>query len=764
MKRDCIAVLILLAIIAGFCHEVWLQGASPFAGDIAVQFHPWKVFTSDMLSRGAMPSWNPHTHGGTPFLANVQSAVLYPFDILLFIFPMEQFFGLSLLLHLWIAAGGAYALARICGASAFPAIIAGLAYGLNGFTMIHIPFGNHLTYAGAAWAPWLFFVITGYVLRKPERAAWLGGVALVTFFHFSCGHPQMLFYSLVFGSLYAALLMVWNARREGTLSYTSIGGWFLLLMAGLALGGLMTSYQLFATLEYLGEANRAVGLSIEEATEFSFAPHRLITLLFPEYYGTHLNNNHYDMFYFWSCAYAGVAVPLLALFLFRPGIRPVSAVPLMAIALLGLFLAWGRGNPIYTLILELPGFGHFRAPAKYLPYFLVPVCVLASLSIERISAEAFARREQPGDRLQVFLRFFVVTILTGLMLAFGMPAIQASYENLRHAISISSIRYYSILIGGLLILATCAAVLVGRLVPRVPRLAITLALGVVLCIDLFTYGRGYYTATLISPEWIAGGTRTPSVIQELKERDSYTINDRVVTTPDIPYPNRTMLWGLNNLAGYDPLSLADYNRMIGDMELWDEGEYHDNIKIHTLDHPSLDMMNVRYIISSRALEENALEDNRLQFIQMGASHAVYERLSDSIAWAWFSPGDNPEAWAPVPSSIIQYDHERIEFQVEVNEAGWVRVAEWFYPGWAAWVRPVEGRFSPHPIEKSPEGLRMVYLEPGTWDIQFIYPEPWGRWFFTILGWLLFGKLVGAAVMIHQGTFLRFIQRLMGRNY
>lgn len=768
MKRDLIALLILLGLIAGFSREVWMNGQSPFGGDIAVQFYPWKSYAKSMLSEGSMPSWNPYTHAGTPFMANVQSAVLYPFDILLFLLPMEYFFGASLLLHLLIAAGGAYALARICGASAFPALIAGLAYGLNGFTMIHILFGNHLTYAGAAWAPWLFFATTGYVLQKAHRATWMAAGALIVFLHFSCGHPQMLFYSLVFCTLYAFALLYWHGRRCGNTEWRPLLGWGALWLSALALGGLMTAYQVFSTLEYLPYANRASGLAVEAATEFSFAPHRLITLLFAEFYGTHLGGNHYDPFYYWSCAYTGVAIPLLAIVLFRRGVRPVASVPLLGVALLGLFLAWGRGNPIYALLLELPGFGHFRAPAKYLPYFIIPLCTLAALSLERLSAESYNRLSGKTDGFSLATRAVPVVVLVILMLAFGYPAIASSYESLREATGISTIRMMAVLIGSVLVLATAAAILLGRGVPRIPRLALCLAVGVVLCVDLFAFGRGYFTATLIDPEWIRKINETPSVVETLQESDGYASHHRVVTSPDVAYPNRLMLWNLHTITGYDPLSLRSYMDMIGEMEGWEEHAYHDNVMIETFDHPVLDRLNVHYVLTAAPLTPERVESGRLTQVGRGPAHVMYQREGDSIAWAATAAYDETppasEEWTATTVEMKQYDPEEIAFRVSIENPAWLRLSEWYYPGWSIWVRPDGGRYTPHTLTPSPEGMRMIALEPGTWDVRLLYPEPWGRWLLTALGWIIFGKLVGAAVMIRRGTFLAFIQQLMGRYY
>lgn len=770
MKRDGIAVGMLLAVIAAFANEVWRLGASPFGGDIAVQFHPWKVFARGMLAAGEIPYWNPYTHAGAPFLANVQSAVFYPFDLILFLLPMEYFFGLSLLLHLWIAGLGCYALARICGASAFPALFAGLAYGLNGFTMIHIPFGNHLTYAGAAWAPWLFFVTAGYVLRPGQRLAWSAAGALVVWLHFMCGHPQMLFYSLVFDVLLVGGLLAWLGRREEGLERSHLTALGLGWMGVLLLGMLMGAFQLIATLEYLAFANRAGGLDLEAATEFSFAPHRLITLFLPEYYGTHLRGNHYDAFYFWSCAYAGVATPVLALSLFRPGVRPLAAVPLLALALLGLFLAWGRGNPVYAMIMQLPGFGHFRAPAKYLPYYLTPVCVLAALGIERLSGEAYARLEKKGSTLQTNGGWIVaLAVLLTFFVLLGAPSLQEAYDRLRETdgAMTGEIRLYAWVIGLILLLASITVWGVARLVPRAPRMAIALGLSLVLGVDLFTYGRDYFTATLAKPQWIRAASQTPPAVRFVQSQGDYRPIDRGASLEDIAYPNRFMLWDMPNLAGYDPMSLRSYNGWISGLESWEAGEYHDNIQLTRVDHPVLDALNVRYIFTREAIEHDHIEP-----VFQGQRLRVYERTRENRAWVTVTGADQPvgpesePVWRAFQGEleVAAYEPHFIAVQLAMAQDAWVRFAEWHYPGWHASIAEAGGDAQPVEIQPTLGGMRALLLDAGEWRIEMRYESPWFRWVVTVLAWLWFLAFGGVAWLVTTGRFLPFLQRLMGRYY
>src|SRR5262245_7913558 len=64
----------------------WRDGAPPDAAipwnpllwDGIAQFYPWRHFAAQSMAAGQIPLWAPYQLCGTPFLANSQSAPLYP--------------------------------------------------------------------------------------------------------------------------------------------------------------------------------------------------------------------------------------------------------------------------------------------------------------------------------------------------------------------------------------------------------------------------------------------------------------------------------------------------------------------------------------------------------------------------------------------------------------------------------------------------------------------------------------------------------------
>src|SRR5688572_24739362 len=49
--------------------------------DIFSQLYIWRSLSIDLIKQGELPLWNPYYLSGTPLLANLQAASLYPLNL-----------------------------------------------------------------------------------------------------------------------------------------------------------------------------------------------------------------------------------------------------------------------------------------------------------------------------------------------------------------------------------------------------------------------------------------------------------------------------------------------------------------------------------------------------------------------------------------------------------------------------------------------------------------------------------------------------------
>ncbi|MES0343647.1 MAG: hypothetical protein ABUK16_05970, partial [Anaerolineales bacterium] len=110
-----------------------VRGEVLYWGTPMLQFVPWHQFAIEVLKSGHLPLWNPLLGMGAPLLANYQSALLYPPNIILFFFGPAYGHGVLVTLHLIWAGIGMALLVRRLGLGSLSQLIAGLSYSLSGY-------------------------------------------------------------------------------------------------------------------------------------------------------------------------------------------------------------------------------------------------------------------------------------------------------------------------------------------------------------------------------------------------------------------------------------------------------------------------------------------------------------------------------------------------------------------------------------------------------------------------------------------------------
>jgi Bacterial membrane protein YfhO len=177
--------------------------------DPVLQFQPWLEFNRRMIRSGRLPLWNGSAGCGAPHLANGQSAVFDPFNLLAYVWTVPTALGWMAACRLWVAGLGMFLLARQWGLGRWGRWFVGLAYPVSGFMVVWLLYP---VTAVAVWMPWLFLATEGLFRKPTARAAgWLGiVVALVVL----GGHIQTSAHVLLAGGLYALARLFWPAEKS----------------------------------------------------------------------------------------------------------------------------------------------------------------------------------------------------------------------------------------------------------------------------------------------------------------------------------------------------------------------------------------------------------------------------------------------------------------------------------------------------------------------------------------------------------------------
>ncbi len=197
--------------------------------DPVLQFQPWLEFNRRMIRSGRLPLWNGYAGCGAPHLANGQSAVFDPFNLLAYFGPMPGAYAWIAAGRLWTAGLGMFLLARSWGLGIWGRWFSGLVYPFCGFLVVWLLFP---VTAVAIWMPWLLLA-TDRLFRAPDAKAggWLGLVVALVIVG---GHIQTSAHVLLAGGLYA-LAKVWCERKSAARARRAAICWTCGALVGLAL-------------------------------------------------------------------------------------------------------------------------------------------------------------------------------------------------------------------------------------------------------------------------------------------------------------------------------------------------------------------------------------------------------------------------------------------------------------------------------------------------------------------------------------------------
>jgi len=364
-----------------------MRAEALFWGTPLLQFVPWRQFALNSVRQGHLPWWNPMLGMGAPLLANYQSALLYPPNILLILTGVAWGHGLLMVLHLIWAGYGMIVVARNLRLGPLAQAVAGLSFSLSGYLVAR---GGFLSInAAAAWLPWIVVAVdrmakqtAGQVWSKSAVKAvlWL---SLAFSLQWLAGHAQTAWYTLL-------LACFWGGWRA-----IELKGWKRLWRTGAGLIGAgvlaftMSAVQLLPTVEYLAQSHRAAALDPEFVLTYSFWPWRLLGLLVPDLFGNPATGNYWGYGNYWEDAiYIGVLPLLLALGAIWRSFRDQGEHSrlsrlLVVLSTVALVFALGKNSPIFPILFQhVPSFDLFQAPTRWNLILVFSLSLLAAIGAE----------------------------------------------------------------------------------------------------------------------------------------------------------------------------------------------------------------------------------------------------------------------------------------------------------------------------------------------------------------------------------------------
>jgi hypothetical protein len=365
------ALLAVGAILGGL-----LVGYEPVGGDPDRIYRPIKEVLAESLRAGRWPFWSDRFGLGVPLVAESHAAAFYPPNWILYrLLGVNAAYRLAMWLQHVALAGATFAYARSLGIGGWGAALAAVAFTFCGFQAIHS--SHEWAYHALPFLPLCLLLAGRYA--ADGGLAWLALLALAWGVQLTVGHFQV-------QSWTGALVLLtggWRVAADRRPWWRGLG-----LAAGLAWGAAIAAAQLGPSWELaqlVGQTRR----SFAELAFYSFPPAHWAEPAIPRLFRS-LRGGPEDPYWFGqqttgfeACLYVGtipLILALVGLVARNRALTPWRLIVPASFALATLPRWWPAG---YAALLQLPGLGYFRCPARYTAITSFGLALLAGNGLDR---------------------------------------------------------------------------------------------------------------------------------------------------------------------------------------------------------------------------------------------------------------------------------------------------------------------------------------------------------------------------------------------
>ena len=567
-RQLALAVLAVLAFWSAAA-LVWPLTDSVVPWDSKNHFYPMLRYLGAALEHGELPLWNPYHFSGHPSVADPQSLLFTPTMLLLAWLvpsPSMQLFDAVVFAHLLPGAIAMLLLFRRRGWHPAGAVVAAFVFILGGSA------SARLQHTGIIFS-YGFFPLGLLLLEEAlGRRSYLYAVLFsIVAAMMTVGRDQVAFLCALTLAA-AALTALWQAPERLSFIRSRLG--VVAVMS--AVGAALLAVPLVLTMQFLATSTRpSFGYGV--AAMGSLPPESLATVFFSNVFGS--LRTTYD---YWGPDFTSLAEAtwtdratnylfvgtLPALLLIWHGIagRRLFAREFrffLIVGLVALVYALGRYTPIFALVFDhLPGIALYRRPADATFLINIALAFSAGYLVHRYLAEGSPRF---GDLWKRPREAALVLAATGLVIAAVVAAMGFAVRSNQLPAAIRDI------VIGTLIAAALAALLLRGGSRAGHRLAIASALVAFTAGELIWRNAAsalnaepaerYAVFRQLPPEQLQG---LQALKKELAERHAKGERPRVeILGLGGAWQNASMVLGLEDTIGYNPLRLADYERAVG---------------------------------------------------------------------------------------------------------------------------------------------------------------------------------------------------------
>ncbi len=358
--------------------------AGDFTGSDLTELNlPFRYILQESLKNGKIPLWTNLIADGFPLLAEGQTGVLYPLNLILYsLFDFPVAFNLGIILNFFLAGFFLFVYARRLNISNWGALLAAISFSLGGFFVFKI---KHVNFINAAiWLPLIFYLIETYFIVK-KRSLVVLGLILVLAIQFFAGSPPIFYITIISAFLYFSFKIFYFTKDFFLKKIAKTI--FLWAVIGLILFGIV-AIQLLPTYINSRQAERGLQVSYNDIKAYHYNPICLLFFINPYIFGNPADFSYtktQQLGIFWeNNVYFGILALFFSLVaIFCLGLKNRNVKIFLILILISFLFIFGEYSPVFIVFWNiLPGFKMFRFPQRFLLLTLLCLATLAGFGFD----------------------------------------------------------------------------------------------------------------------------------------------------------------------------------------------------------------------------------------------------------------------------------------------------------------------------------------------------------------------------------------------
>lgn len=225
-KKELLLIALAIFAIVGVFFLSLRHRLGPFHETILIdaagllQQRPWMDFSGRELRAGYFPLWNPYTGFGQPHLANLQTAVFFPLNLIPYTLGPKFGFELWMFVRLWLGGFFIYIFLRRLKLEMIPSLAGSLVWPLSGYGLWFM----QLVELNSQILLPIFLILFHDLAKKPRLGKYCliiitGGLIIFG------GHPEAIFNTWLLTGIYFIFRLCLEKIRVGQrLERLAIGG------------------------------------------------------------------------------------------------------------------------------------------------------------------------------------------------------------------------------------------------------------------------------------------------------------------------------------------------------------------------------------------------------------------------------------------------------------------------------------------------------------------------------------------------------------